>query len=55
MDPRDSATFRGIPVTTVACTLVDLAADLMLEELARACHEASIRYDVTQCWWARPQ
>src|SRR3954462_13372840 len=31
---------RGIPVTTVPQTLIDLAADLSLDALARACHEA---------------
>jgi hypothetical protein len=39
--------FRGIPVTTVAQTLVDLAAVLTPEELARACHEAGVRYRTT--------
>jgi predicted transcriptional regulator of viral defense system len=32
---------RGISVTTVARTLVDLAAVLAADELARACHEAA--------------
>jgi hypothetical protein len=40
-------TFRGIPVTTVARTLVDLAAVLTADELARACHEAGVRYRTT--------
>jgi very-short-patch-repair endonuclease len=40
-------TWRGIPVTTVARTLVDLAAVLSLDELARACHEAGVRYRTT--------
>lgn len=40
IDPRDTARWRQIPVTTVARTLVDLAAVLAVEELARACHEA---------------
>ena len=38
---------RGIPITTVACTLVNLAADLPLDELARACHEAGALHGVT--------
>jgi hypothetical protein len=38
---------RGIPVTTVPRTLVDLAADLPLDDLARACHEAGVRYRTT--------
>jgi hypothetical protein len=40
-------TWRGIPVTTVARTLVDLAAVLTLDKLARACHEAGVRYNTT--------
>jgi predicted transcriptional regulator of viral defense system len=38
---------RGIPITTVARTLVDLAPVLGLDELARACHEAGVRYRTT--------
>ncbi len=47
MDPRDATTVRGIPLTTVPRTLVDLAADLNPGELARACHEAAVRYGTT--------
>jgi len=43
-DARDAATWRGIPVTTVARTLVDLAAVLAAPDLARACHEAGVRH-----------
>jgi very-short-patch-repair endonuclease len=43
----DATTWRGIPVTTVATTLIDLAAVLNADELARACHEAGIRYRTT--------
>lgn len=39
--------WRGIPVTTVARTLVDLAPVLPLDELARACHEAGVRHRTT--------
>jgi hypothetical protein len=38
---------RGIPVTTVPQTLIDLAAELGLDDLARACHEAGVRYRTT--------
>ena len=34
----------GIPITSVACTIVDLAAHLSLADLARAWHEAGIRH-----------
>ena len=39
--------WRGVPVTTVATTLVDLAAALKVDDLARACHEAGVRYGTT--------
>jgi len=40
-------TYRGIPITTVAQTLIDLAAELNLDDLARACHEAGVRHGTT--------
>src|SRR4051794_15094415 len=43
----DAAAWRGVPVTTVARTLVDLASVLGAEDLARACHEAGVRYGTT--------
>jgi very-short-patch-repair endonuclease len=43
----DATTHRGIPITTVPLTLVALAAQLTAEDLARACHEAGVRYDTT--------
>jgi hypothetical protein len=36
-----------IPITTVARTIVDVAADLTLDGLARVCHEAGIKYKTT--------
>lgn len=47
MDARDATKFREIPVTTVPCTLVDLAGVLSLEELVRACHEAGVLHRTT--------
>ena len=44
LDHRDIWTYRGIRCTTVARTLVDLAALLHEDELARACHEARVLY-----------
>jgi very-short-patch-repair endonuclease len=44
---RDATTFKKVPVTTVPRTLVDLAAVLSEEDLARACHEAQVRFRVT--------
>jgi predicted transcriptional regulator of viral defense system len=43
----NGTTYRGIPVTTVPRTLVDLAGHLTLDALARACHEAGVRYGTT--------
>jgi very-short-patch-repair endonuclease len=47
IDSQDATTWHGIPVTTMARTLVDLAAVLGLADLARACHEAGIRHATT--------
>ena len=38
---------RGIPVTSVPRTLVDLAGVLPVDDLARACHEAEVLHRVT--------
>lgn len=43
----DAATVRGIPVTSVPRTLVDLARVLRSAELARACHEAGVLHRTT--------
>ena len=40
----EATLWRGIPVTTPARTLVDLSSVLAVDELARACHEAGIRF-----------
>jgi len=47
--PRNigATTWRGIPVTSPARTLVDLAALLSKDALARACHEAGVRHRTT--------
>jgi hypothetical protein len=42
-----ATTWRGIPVTTVARTLVDLSSSLSPADLARACHEAGVRHGTT--------
>ena len=47
LDARDATTLHGIRVTTVPRTLVDIAAELSLDALARACHEAGVRYGAT--------
>jgi hypothetical protein len=39
----DRAQHRGVPLTTIARTLVDLAGVLSEDALGRACHEAQIR------------
>ena len=47
LDPADVTSLNAIPITTVPRTLVELAAELPLDALARACHEAGVRYGVT--------
>lgn len=42
----DAMRWRGIPVTSVAWTLVDLAGVLPPAALARAAHEAGVRHDI---------
>jgi very-short-patch-repair endonuclease len=44
LHPLETATLGAVPITTVPRTLVDLAAVLDLDDLARACHEAGVRY-----------
>jgi hypothetical protein len=44
LDRRDATIVKGIPATTIPRTLVDLAATLTADDLARACHEAEVRY-----------
>jgi len=46
IDPRDKRRWRGIPVTSIERTIVDLAADTPEDELARIFHEAVVRYRV---------
>jgi hypothetical protein len=43
----DATQCRGIPITTVPRTLVDLSSSLSFEALARACHEAGVKYRTT--------
>jgi predicted transcriptional regulator of viral defense system len=45
--PEHGTECRGIPVTNVPRTLVDLARSLSEPALARACHEAEVRYGTT--------
>ncbi len=47
LDPRDAFVWCGIPVTSVARTMLDLASVLSLDALARAFHEAGIRHGTT--------
>jgi hypothetical protein len=44
---NDATTWRGIPVTTVPRTLIDVAPQLSEQELARICHEAGVLHKVT--------
>jgi len=47
LNAQDATTVEGIPVTTVPRTLVDIASVLSVDALARACHEAGVRYGTT--------
>jgi len=44
---RAGTVWRGIPITTVPQTLVDLAPIFALDDLSRACHEAGVKYGAT--------
>ncbi len=44
IDPRDACRWRGLPITTVPRTLLDLTAVLTVDALARAYHEAQVRH-----------
>jgi very-short-patch-repair endonuclease len=46
-DHLDSKMRHGIPVTSVPRTLLDLASSLPESALARACHEAGVKYRTT--------
>jgi hypothetical protein len=43
--------YKGIPITTVPATLVDLAPSMPTDQLARACHEAQVRFQITPQSW----
>jgi very-short-patch-repair endonuclease len=47
LNAQDAAVCRGIPITSVARTVIDLAGELPEDALARACHEAGVRYGLT--------
>jgi very-short-patch-repair endonuclease len=42
-----AVTFRGVPVTPPAWTLVDVACELDEEAIGQACHEAGVRFGTT--------
>ena len=44
LDDRDKTGWRGVPVTTLPRTLVDLSSLLSSPQLASAFHEANVRY-----------
>jgi Transcriptional regulator, AbiEi antitoxin len=47
IDVEDAASRRGIPLTTVPRTVVDLAGVLSEQVLARTCHEAEVQHQIT--------
>jgi hypothetical protein len=52
---RDRTVWRGIPVTTVPATLVRISSLLSFDELAKAAHEATVRYRITAVERAPPR
>ena len=46
-DPRDVRRWRGMPITSVARTIVDVGAAVAIDQLARACHEAGVKFRLT--------
>jgi very-short-patch-repair endonuclease len=48
LEKGDGTICRRIPVTTVPVTLVRLSSLLSFDELARAAHEATVRYRITR-------
>jgi hypothetical protein len=47
VDPRDVWNVKGIPCTSPARTIVDLAAEMDDKEFALLCHKAGVRYKTT--------
>jgi predicted transcriptional regulator of viral defense system len=47
LDRRDVTTYRGIPILTFARVVIELAASLPLDALARVAHEAEVRHRLT--------
>ena len=47
LSERDKTVCRRIPVTTVPRTLIDVSSLLSFDDLAKAAHEATVRYVVT--------
>jgi predicted transcriptional regulator of viral defense system len=44
LDPRQRTKWKGIPITTVPRTIVDLPSLLSFDDLTKAIHEADVRY-----------
>lgn len=44
---EDTTRWKGIPITSPARSLVDVAAHMSADALARACHEAGVRHGTT--------
>ncbi len=47
LGPGDGFVWRSVPVATIPWVLVDLAATLSFDDLARACHEAGVKHRTT--------
>ena len=47
LHPQECTLHRGIPITSVPLTLLDITPSLPQFELGRACHEAGVKYRTT--------
>jgi very-short-patch-repair endonuclease len=52
--PARASEWRGIPVTTVPATLIDLTPSMPTNQLAKACHDAQVRFGTTPGHFERP-
>lgn len=52
--PPRATEWRGIPITTIPATLADIARSMPTDQLARACHEAQVRFGTRPDQFERP-
>jgi hypothetical protein len=52
--PARASEWRGIPITNIPTTLIDLTPSMPMDQLARACHEAQVRFGTRPDQFERP-